>query len=111
MLTLTQSNQLSQLVEAFSRKRLSPPDPLQPTPVVVPSHGMGQWLKMELARHQGISANIATMLPARFIWQLYRDLLPDLRLAEDIQFDARNIACRLYKLKPRLNRDESFNEL
>ena len=111
MLTLTQSNQLSQLVEAFSRKRLSPPDPLHPTPVVVPSHGMGQWLKMELARHQGISANIATMLPARFIWQLYRDLLPDLRLAEDIQFDARNIAWRLYKLLPRLIRDESFNEL
>lgn len=111
MLSVIQSNQLSRLAHAFSQHRMVDADPLRPVPVVVPSHGMGQWLKMELARRQGISANVDTLLPARLIWQLYRQLLPDLQLAEDIQFDARTIAWRLYKLMPRLIQEEPFPEL
>ncbi|MBV7387169.1 exodeoxyribonuclease V subunit gamma [Pasteurellaceae bacterium TAE3-ERU1] len=45
--------------------------------ILVQSQGMAQWLKLSIARAQGISANISFPLPASFIWNQYHRALDD----------------------------------
>ncbi|MCZ6501973.1 MAG: exodeoxyribonuclease V subunit gamma, partial [Gammaproteobacteria bacterium] len=76
MLQFFQSNDLSALTNAFcQRSQLNDTDPFTPSTVIVQSYGTGQWLKLQLAASQGISANLDCVLPAHFIWGLYRNLL------------------------------------
>ena len=76
MLQFFQSNNLSALANAFcERSQLDDTDPFTPSTVIVQSVGTGQWLKLQLASRQGISANLDCVLPAHFIWGLYRSLL------------------------------------
>ena len=76
MLQFFQSNDMSALTNAFcERSRLVETDPFIPSTVIVQSFGTGQWLKLQLAEKQGICANLDCVLPAHFIWELYRKLL------------------------------------
>lgn len=50
--------------------------PLAPDVVIVPNRGVGRWLQMTLARHQGVAANLELPLMARFIWDLLPRCLP-----------------------------------
>lgn len=76
MLQFFQSNDLSALTNAFcERSQHNDTDPFTPSTVIVQSYGTGQWLKLQLAKSLGISANLDCILPARFIWSLYRSLL------------------------------------
>jgi exodeoxyribonuclease V gamma subunit len=76
MFQLFQSNQMSHLVDAFSHRRESNRlSPFSQELVLVQNHGMGQWLKLELAQQHGIAANISTELPGTFITGLYHQFL------------------------------------
>jgi exodeoxyribonuclease V gamma subunit len=76
MLQFYQSNSMAMLTDIFcERGQLVDADPFVPSNVIVQSYGTGQWLKLQLASRQGISANIECVLPAHFIWELYRKLL------------------------------------
>ena len=76
MLQFYQSNSMAMLTDIFCERALHiDTDPFVPSTVIVQSYGTGQWLKIQLAGRQGISANIESMLPAHFIWELYRKLL------------------------------------
>lgn len=76
MFQLFQSNQMRHLVDAFSHRRASNRlSPFSQELVLVQNHGMGQWLKLELAQQQGIAANISTELPGTFITGLYHQFL------------------------------------
>jgi exodeoxyribonuclease V gamma subunit len=55
--------------------------PLSPEIVIVQSKGMERWLSMELARQQGICANIRFPFPNTFLNELFRTLLPQHREA------------------------------
>ncbi len=55
--------------------------PLSPEIVIVQSRGMERWLSMELARHQGICANIRFPFPNTFLDELFRIMLPQHREA------------------------------
>lgn len=79
MFTVYHSNQLdllkSLLVELV---RLEPLDnPFEQEQILVQSPGMSQWLKLELAKSQGIAANIEFPLPATFIWNMFTKVLSD----------------------------------
>ncbi len=76
MLHFFQSNDMSALTDIFGeRSRLTQTDPFVPDTVVVQSYGTGQWLKLQTANKQGICANLQCLLPAHFIWELYRSIL------------------------------------
>ena len=76
MLNLFQSNNMHELIDAFvARMPARSDDPFVARTVLAESHGTGQWLKLQVAGRVGISANIRTLLPAHFIWQLYNSLL------------------------------------
>ncbi len=79
MLTLHTSNRLEQLSQKFSDS-IKPPlnDVLAPEVVVVQNSGMARYLSLQLADKQGISANMNFLFPAEFMWQVLKDVLPEL---------------------------------
>ncbi|MBE2893842.1 exodeoxyribonuclease V subunit gamma [Spirabiliibacterium falconis] len=46
--------------------------------ILVQSQGMAQWLKLNIAQAQGISANVSFPLPASFIWNQYHRALDNI---------------------------------
>ncbi|OOF84365.1 exodeoxyribonuclease V subunit gamma [Rodentibacter ratti] len=105
------SNQLEKqkdiLAELF--KTLPREDPFQQDIILVQSPGMAQWLQMELAKKNGISAHLAFPMPATFIWQLYAENLPAVSLQNP--FDKDSMMWRLMKLMPDFLEWEVFSPL
>jgi len=67
-----------QLLEDFDEN--SPENILRPEIFVVPNHGMGQWLSLEMARKNDIAANLEFEFPSERIWKLIRSIdagIPD----------------------------------
>lgn len=104
MLELLQSNRMSLLLETLSKRLQQPDDPFEPALVVVQSQGIGQWLKVELAKRQGIAANIDCLLPAELIWRLYQRVLPNALGQEELPaespFSRSQLSWRLMQLLP-----------
>ncbi len=79
MLRLIQSNRTEVLVDQLalnlSRQAVQANAALVPQTLLVQSQGMRQWLTLELARRNGIVANLATPMPATFLWQLCQRLM------------------------------------
>jgi len=79
MLKLYQSNRLDLLARRLAELMGQPCSaPLVPETLVVQHPGMARWLSLELARHNGISANLSFPLPGGFVWELFRLFLGDL---------------------------------
>ncbi len=97
MLTLHQSNRLEHLARRLA-ELLSRPvdDPLRAEWVVVQHPGMGRWLSLELAASMGIAANLAFPLPAVFVWEAFRQLLP--QVPELDRYQPNRLAWRLHGL-------------
>ena len=93
------------LSRLFCQERHSPDDVLLPRTVIVQSHALGQWLKLQLAQHQGISANLDCILPAAYIWRVYQTFLTDNDLPEKSLFDRELLSWRLMRIIPRLNEE------
>jgi len=95
MLSLYHAPDLETLGELVATLLAQPQrDPLAPARVVVPSHGMGRWLTLELARRQGIAMHLELQLPSAFVWQLSRQVLGE--LPEQSAFAPATLAWRLY---------------
>lgn len=95
MLDLYHANDLESLGELACALLAQPQaDPLAPARVVVPSQGMGRWLTLQLARRQGIAMHLEIQLPARFVWDLARQLLG--ALPPQSAFNPATLAWRLY---------------
>jgi exodeoxyribonuclease V gamma subunit len=69
-------------------------DPLAPALVVVPSQGIGRWLTLQLAHKQGIAMHLEVQLPAKFVWDLSRQVLG--QLPEQSAFSPSSLTWRLY---------------
>lgn len=79
MLHLYQANRLETLLELLLAVIRQPlPSPFEPEVVVVQSKGMARWITLQLAKRNGICANLQFPLPATFIWQLFRAMQADL---------------------------------
>ncbi|QLC72968.1 exodeoxyribonuclease V subunit gamma [Pseudomonas sp. LPB0260] len=69
-------------------------EPFAAAQVVVPSQGIGRWLTLELARKQGIAMQLDVQLPAKFVWELSRQVLG--QLPEQSAFSPATLTWRLY---------------
>jgi exodeoxyribonuclease V gamma subunit len=88
-LNLHTGNRLETLLEklvAVVRKPL--PSVLQPEIIVVQSLGMGRWLSLELAKRQGICANVRLPFPQRFLSDVFRLALPEIPESKDFDRQA-----------------------
>ncbi len=80
MLQIIRSNRVEALLAALAHQISGAPlaSPFTVEVVVIPSPAMARWVNLQLARRQGIAANIDYPLPASFIWQLAHGVLDDL---------------------------------
>ncbi|MBK1641720.1 exodeoxyribonuclease V subunit gamma [Chromatium okenii] len=103
---LIQGNRLEELCNLLvAWLKRHPLQPLENDVVLVQSNGIAQWLKLAIAADVGsdglsggcgIAAALKVTLPARFIWQAYRQVLGD--LPDSSPFDKAPLTWRLYRL-------------
>ena len=103
MLYLYQSNRLETLAEflATLTSAVPPGGVFAAETVIVQSRGMGRWLTFELARHNGITANIDFVLPAAYAWRLMRQTLDNAPALSPFSPDV--LTWRLFELLPTLD--------
>lgn len=77
MLHIYHSNRLEALLALLCSLRQAQPlsDSITPETVLVANPGIGRWLNLNIAERESIAANIRYVLPATFLWQVYRDCL------------------------------------
>jgi exodeoxyribonuclease V gamma subunit len=107
MLVLHTSNRLEALFDDLAAVVSRPlPSVLQPETIVVQSLGMGRWLALELAKGQGICANVQFPFPGKFLSDLFRLVLP--ATPEGKQFDRQIMTWRLMDLLPKMAERPEF---
>ncbi|WP_282167228.1 exodeoxyribonuclease V subunit gamma [Shewanella japonica] len=112
MLRLIQSNQMEVLSEQLSKMLAIPLDSthlLASEHILVQSPGMSTWLRLEVAKYNGIAAALSFPLPSSFTWQLCHELLPD--VPKDNAFTKAAMTWKLMDLLPKLLTDEDFSPL
>ncbi|WP_259294831.1 exodeoxyribonuclease V subunit gamma [Paraburkholderia sp. DHOC27] len=87
--------------------RQHPLAPLEKEIILVQSNGIAQWLKLALAADPedggcGISAALDMLLPASFLWQVYRAVLGEDAVPAVSPFDKSRLVWRLTRLLPDL---------
>ncbi len=110
MLRLYQSNRLELLSRRLAEIVKYPSrTPLQADTLVVQHPGMARWLALELAKANGICANIRFPLPAAFIWEVFRAFLPV--TPHDNRFDPPLLSWRIYQLFEQLTDQPCFEPI
>ena len=111
MLYLYTSNQLSVLSTMLTKVLELQPleNPLARETILVQSPGMAQWLRLTLAEHFGIAANVDFPLPASFIWQMFTRVLPD--VPDSTPYNKAAVRWQLMTLLPGLLDDPAFAPL
>ncbi len=82
--------------------------------LLVQSNGIAQWLKLALASNQtglGIAAGLSLQMPGRFVWQLYRTLLPNEAIPEHSPLDKTPLQWRLFRLLPTICQQAIYTPL
>ncbi|MBF0272013.1 MAG: exodeoxyribonuclease V subunit gamma, partial [Magnetococcales bacterium] len=107
--------------DLVARMVAEPLAPLENEIILVQSNGMAQWLKLGIAGEgmesgAGLAgARIATalelLLPARFLWRVYRAVLGEDGVPEYSPFDKDRLVWRLMRLVPQLTALEPFAPL
>ncbi|MGM0855884.1 MAG: exodeoxyribonuclease V subunit gamma [Pseudomonadota bacterium] len=97
-----------------------PLHPLEKTTFLVQSNGIAQWLKTSMAETQGdagrgISLGAEVMLPARFQWQVYRQVIEAVEGEESVPatspFDKTQLRWQLLNLLPETLDNPCFEPL
>ena len=104
------SNRMEVLIEELAERVCEPlASPLAPEIVVVQSRGMERWVAMELARRNGICANVEFPFPNAFLESVFRSLsdAPD----ELPAFDPHVLAFRIMAVLPGFLDRPDFAEL
>jgi len=110
MLKIYHSNRLEILFDSLTAVVDQPiPSLLTPETVIVQSQGMARWLSLELARRQGVCANLDCPFPAAFIWRLYRAM--DDTLADTSSFEVGPLIWALVDRLPALLQEPGFEPL
>ncbi|MBV7300031.1 exodeoxyribonuclease V subunit gamma [Enterovibrio paralichthyis] len=111
MFTVYHSNQLdllkSLLVAIIQQQPLA--NPFQKEIILVQSPGMAQWLKLEMAKEQGIVANVEFPLPATFIWQMFTHILDD--VPQRSFFNKEAMTWKLMEVLPEKLSEPAFDTL
>ncbi|HSO62606.1 MAG TPA: exodeoxyribonuclease V subunit gamma [Desulfobacterales bacterium] len=104
------SNRMEVLIEQLADRVCEPPaSPLAPEIIVVQSRGMERYITMELARRNGICANVEFPFPNAFLERIFRTLsdTPDGQSA----FDPHVLAFRIMAILPGFLDRPDFAEL
>jgi len=111
MLHVYQSNRLEVLVTLLSKQLQLNPNPrvFEPETILVQSPGMSQWLKLEIAKENGIAANLSFPLPSSFIWRLYQNILQD--VPEQSPFNKDRMTWKLCQILPDVIKEEDFSHI
>ncbi len=113
MLHLLQSNKMERLAErlmlCLQQSNLDGGNIFAEDIILVQSPGMAQWLKIQIAEKLGIAANLDFPLPSSFIWQLYRQHIPE--LPEQSAFTKPNMAWKLMTILPELLQQTEFQAI
>ncbi len=82
----------------------NPLEPLQPEVMLVQSNGMKHWLELALADNAalGICAATRIELPGSYLWQVYRAVLGEQAVPQQLPFDKSALLWRLLRLLPGL---------
>jgi exodeoxyribonuclease V gamma subunit len=92
-------NYLENLLESLAAVLLVPlSQPLTSEVIVVQNRGMERWISLELARRQGICANIRFPFPKAFVYELFASVLSDRPPA--VAFDPEVMTWRIMGLLP-----------
>ncbi|MCX5906169.1 MAG: exodeoxyribonuclease V subunit gamma, partial [Deltaproteobacteria bacterium] len=83
----------AQLAEVL---RIPLSSPLMSEIILVQSKGMERWISMELAARLGICANYRFPFPNHFVYQVFREFIPD--LPEASPFDPAIMAWEIMKV-------------
>ena len=111
MLHFVQSNCLEALATELAEVLRTPlPDALMADTIVVQHPGSAQWLSLRLASTLGISANFRFPLPAQFIWNVFRAVLPAVPEAPH-PFESEVLTWRLLALLQALEPADHWAEL
>ncbi|MFZ6864735.1 exodeoxyribonuclease V subunit gamma [Undibacterium sp. Ji67W] len=111
-LIILHGNQLELLQEAvFDWIKQYPLNPLEKDIFLVQSNGVAEWLKIELAQKNGISAANRIELPGRFLWTVYRSMLGRSEIPSSSFLDKSPLTWRLMRLIPELLGDKDFAPL
>ena len=109
---LVSSNRLENLTADLGEKLNAPvgKNPLEPELVVVQSRGMERYLRLELAKLQGVSANMEFPFPQKFVEDyIFKSVLRD---KKENQLELGVLTWDIFKVLPRLaKQDEDFNVL
>lgn len=111
MFTVYHSNQLVLLKSLTTALIAGKPldDPFAQEIILVQSHGMAQWLQIELSNDLGIAANIEFPLPASFIWQMFTNVLPG--IPQESAFSKDAMTWKLMWLLPLMLEQPDFSAL
>ncbi len=109
-LRLFTSNRLENLAEQLAGVVEEPLDsPFAAETVLVQSQGMARWLQMELARRQGVCANVRFPFPKAFSDEVAQRVLAEVPGDSLFQLDA--LAWRVMGLLPKLRDQSAFSDL
>jgi len=111
MFQVYHSNQLELLKELIAHLMENEPlsHPFAQEIILVQSPGMSQWLQIELAKRFGIAANIHYPLPATFIWDMFRRVLPD--IPKESAYTKQAMTWKLMKILPTGIDEDDFEPL
>lgn len=112
-LAVIHSNQLESLADVVEYWLSNHPlPPLAEDILLVNNNGMGQWIRQKLAHNQalGIVAGMDVLLPSRFIWRVYREVLGD-KIPQEQPLAKAALVWRLYRLLPTLIVQPDFQPL
>ena len=109
-LTIFTSNKLEILVEQLAQMMKTPvTSSLAAEIVVVQSAGMERWISLELARHNGICANVRFPFPNSFLEEIAGQVVPD--LPESSPFEPDILMFNIMKILPECTRLTGFERL
>lgn len=79
-LTIYRSNRVEVLQARLSQQLISNPlrNPFAAETIVVPTYAMARWLNLNIARQQGVAANIEYPQAGEWVWSLANTLLADI---------------------------------
>ena len=109
-LNIFTSNKLEILAEQLAQLvKTSVSSALAAEIIVIQSTGMARWISLELARHNGICANIRFPFPNSFLEEIAKQAMPDFR--EPAPFDPDLMTFKIMKLLPECARLPGFERL
>ena len=95
----------------FAWLRDNPPLPLEQETFLVQSNGVAEWLKVSMAERLGVCSGVRIMLPARFLWGAYRQVLGPQAVPRRSPYDREPLTWRLMQMLPALLEQDDFAPL